>query len=490
MPHILTIDIGSSSVRVLVFDQAARPVAGVAAHARLQIELAADGTAQIDVETLLAVTFQCIDTTLALATTHAVSIAAVAVDTFVSNFVALDQAGQPLTPLILYSDTRNAQDAATLQAELDEHAAHQRTGCLLRTSYWPARLAWLRRTHPAITKAARFATVGELVEQRLFGRSRISTSVASWTGLLDRRTLAWDIPLLDHLGVAHVQLGQLVDANEPLRGLRGEFQTRWPALAAVPWFPAIGDGAAANIGSGCVDSRTLALTVGTTGALRVVREQVEHVPHGLWCYRVDTRRALLGGATSEGGNVVAWLRRTAQIELDEATQQQLAALAPDGHGLTVLPFFAGERSPGWAGDAKATITGLTLNTTPLELLRASLEAVSYRFALIAQALIDPSAAPPMIIASGGALLRSPLWMQICADVLGLPVTAAAEPESTSRGAALLALESLGLIADLAALPAARGATYQPDHHSYQIYRAAIERQRELYDLLIRSKPKK
>jgi gluconokinase len=231
------------------------------------------------------------------------------------------------------------------------------------------------------------------------------------------------------------------------------------------------------------------------------------VPEGLWCYRVDSRRALLGGATSEGGNVYAWMRDTLRLDDPEAVERALAALAPDGHGLTMLPFLAGERSPGWAGDVRATISGLGLNTTPIEILRAGIEAVAYRFALIAELLFDDQrlktkderpndqAQPPsssvlrpssqtLFIASGGALLRSPTWMQIIADVLGRPLIASAEPEATSRGVALLALEALDTIRSVDDLPAADGAAYEPDAARHTIYQAAIERQKALYRLVI------
>src|SRR5204862_6512711 len=105
-----------------------------------------------------------------------------------------------------------------------------------------------------------------------------------------------------------------------------------------------------------------------------------------WCYRIDRRRALLGGATSEGGNVYAWMQQTLKLGEPDAIERAVGALPPDGHRLTVLPFLAGERSPGWAGDVRATITGMGLNTTPIEILQAGLEAVAYRFALIFESL--------------------------------------------------------------------------------------------------------
>ncbi len=523
-PLILTIDAGTSSARALLYDARGRAIEGLVTQERYSIRSGPDGTVEDDPDAALERIWRCVDAALAQAGPLAQQIRAVAIDTLVSNILAIDAAGRPLTPLITYADTRNDPDAIELRRTLDERAIHQRTGCLLRTSYWPARLAWFRRTQPDIWRAKpRWITIGEYLELRLFGHCRAGCSVASWSGLLDRRRVEWDAPLLDFLSVAAEQLSPLADTSEPLSGLANDFASRWPALCDVSWFPAIGDGAAANIGSGCTGPDRIALTVGTTGALRVVldspkaqetsrqgeREPGEvkvtpsplhpftpsppEVPAGLWCYRVDRRRALLGGATSEGGNVYGWMLDTLKLGAPDAIERALAKLPPDGHGLTVLPFLAGERSPGWAGDVRATISGLGLNTTPIEIVQAGLEAVAYRFALIferleagdLQARTD-SASPPAssIIASGGSLLNSPTWMQIIADTLGHAILASAEPEATSRGAALLALESLGAIPSVETLPATTSTTYEPDSTKHEIYHAAIERQRTLYKQLI------
>ena len=482
-PLILTIDIGTSSTRVLLFDARGHAVEGVLAQEKAAITVGNDGTAEDDPDESIARLGRCVDAALQQAGKLADQIGSVAVDTLASSIMAVDSAGSPLTPLLLYADTRNADDAATLQRMLNERDVHERTGCMLRTSYWPARLAWFRRTQPDVWRqAARWITIGEYLEQCLFGQSRVSYSIASWSGLLNRQTLAWDQPLLDVIGVTTQQLAPLVDLDQPLRGLRGAYAQRWPALRDVPWFPALGDGAAANIGSGAVGASRAALTVGTTGAVRLVLPRVDRVPEGLWCYRVDKNRALLGGATSEGGNVYGWIRSMAQLGEKERIEPQLAAMQPDGHGLTVLPFWAGERSPGWAGDVRATITGLSLSTTPLEILRASLEAVAYRFAIILDRL--PRAENRQLVASGGGLLSSPAWMQIMADVLGLPVIASEEPEATSRGTALLALEALGQIASVEQLPGDDGVVFQPNVQYHDVYRAAVERQQALYQKLI------
>jgi gluconokinase len=270
--------------------------------------------------------------------------------------------------------------------------------------------------------------------------------------------------------------------DSPAPGLVGEWAQRWPALAQVPWFPPWGDGACSNVGSDCAGPGRVALNVGTSCALRVVLPSVPRVPEGLWRYRVDAARNLVGGATSEGGNVIAWCRRVLALPADEAAlEAALASLPPDGHGLTALPFLAGERSPGWRDDARGALSGIRLGTNAVGILGALLESVAYRLALVHERLAPLCAPGHAIVASGCALARSPSWTAMIASALGTPVTLSSEAEASSRGAALLALQALGAPAPP---PAPAGRLVMPDSRRHAIYQAAMERQRRLYETVV------
>ena len=162
-------------------------------------------------------------------------------------------------------------------------------------------------------------------------------------------------------------------------------------------------------------------------------------------------------------------------------------MEPAAHGLTVLPFLAGERSTGWNANARAAIVGLSLHTRPLDILRTSLESVAYRFAKIAALLKQAVPGAREIVASGGALLRSPTWTQIMADVLGQPVITCQVAEASSRGAALLALEALGIISSIEEIPTAMGKRFHPNPERHRHYQEAMKRQDEVYNLLIKPK---
>jgi gluconokinase len=281
------------------------------------------------------------------------------------------------------------------------------------------------------------------------------------------------------------RLARLSDFGHPQQGLRPEYGRRWPQLAEVPWFPLVGDGAAANVGTGCVSPRQVALTMGTSTAMRaVVDGPVPYLPAGLWCYRVDARRSLPGGALTEGGNVYAFMRQTLQLPHPAAVEAALAGAVPDGHGLTVLPFLLGERAPGWAGHARGTVHGLSLATQPMDILQASLEAVAYRIALVYAEIQQVLPARPQVVAGGGALRSSPAWLQIIADVLGHPVVLSAVEEPSARGAALLGLEALGVLADIGQAPHPMDHVVYPDPVRHVRYREAMARQVALYDAVI------
>ena len=486
--NVLAVDIGSTSVRGGLYDgQGRRQRAG--ASAPTGIRTAGDGTSEVDADELREKCWRVIDRVLQAAEARTADIAAVAVCTFAGNILGIDATGKAVTPLLTYADSRAQEDARQLAREVDETAVHRRTGCYLHASYLPARLRWMARTRPRLfSRVDRWVTIGEYLEMALFGETAVSTCLASWNGMLDRARLCWDEELLSRLPIDISQLSPLTDVSIPHRGLRPPFADRWPALSQVPWFPAMGDGAAAAVGSGCLDAGRVAITIGTSSAVRaVVTDAVKEPPDGLWCYVVDEKRSLVGGALNEGGSVFAWLRGLMAMPPDAEMERRLAAMAPDDHGLTLLPFLEGERSPGWAGGARGVIYGLSSATTSLEIMRAALEAVACRLYLVWSALRPHLANDHEIIASGGAVQASPLWLQILADALGRPVHLYREREVSSRGAALLAAAALGRPLRPQCLSCLPVRSVRPDLRRHARYRRAVERQQALYRALIKDR---
>jgi len=196
---------------------------------------------------------------------------------------------------------------------------------------------------------------------------------------------------------------------------------------------------------------------------------------------------VLGGALSEGGNVFAWLASTLQLPPLAEADSLVADLPPDGHGLTILPMLAGERSPGWHSEACMTITGINSHTSPITLLRATLESLAYQLAEVYDQLniaLEQQEIAPTLIGSGGAMLSSRTLQGIVADSLNAPLYPLLEREASARGVALLALEALGIIHDIAHVPVELEAPVLPDEARHAIYENATNRQRKLYHTLL------
>jgi len=439
--HVLSLDLGTSSVRARVYDETGEAVEGVEAQTHYE---PTEGV--LDPERLVAAAGAAVDEVLR---EFGRPVAARAISSFWHSLLALDANDRPLTPVLTWRDLRSAPQAEALRRRLDGEAVHVRTGCYLHPSYWPAKLAWLAEAEPeTFASTARFVSFPDYLLLRVAGELRSSLSQASATGLWGRE--GWDTELLEELGVRPGQLPEVGD--EPIGA----------------WFPALGDGACSNVGAGCVSPERAALMIGTSGAFRVIRPDDGSQPRpGLFLYRLDRDLMLEGGALSDGGNLHAWLERT--LRLPEVAS--VAGREPDGHGLTFLPLLGGERSPGWHPEARGAITGLTLETEPLDLLQAALEGVAYRFAEIADLLPDVTE----VVATGAALDANPGWGQMLADVLGRPIYRGVA-EGSARGAALVALARLGIHVET---PLPDEAYHSRSGHQ-EAYRLARERQRHLY----------
>ena len=468
-------------MRAELYDGSGTRQEGTETRLDYELEYTPDGGVAVAADELLDLVVRAIDG--ALDNAGSTPISGVATSTFWHSVLGLDGEGRPTTPVLYWADRRAAGAARELRGRLDEPAVHRRTGCVLHSSYWPAKLLWLSGENAeAFERTERWVSPADYFYERFFGGSHVGTSMASATGLFDQNLRRWDEEMVRALPLEQVQLSPVSD--EPLKGLKGEWARRWPALREVPWLPAAGDGACSNVGSGCTGSDRLALMVGTSGAMRVLwkADSVE-IPDGPWCYRADEKRFVMGGALSDGGNLVGWLRNTLRLPEPEETERLLMEMKPDSHGLTFLPLLAGERGPGWADEANGTVAGLSMSNTPVEILRAAMEAVALRFTLIAQIIEAASPGEKEVVATGGGLLHSPTWAGIMADALGRPVTASAVREASSRGAALLTLEKLGEL-EIEQAEAPLGEVYEPDPERHQVYMEALSRQRRLYEAVL------
>lgn len=323
----------------------------------------------------------------------------VALSSAMHSLIGLDARDRPVTPLLRWSDP-------PVSVAPPEHL-HARTGMPSRPWTPIARLMALRAEG---VRAARWAGIKELVVHRLTGEWVMDHSIASGTGLMALDTLDWDPEALDVAGVTPEQLPRLVPVTERLGDL---------VVGA-------GDGPLANLGLGAVGPGVAACSIGTSAAMRMTVPEPRVAAHG-FCYALTPGRWVVGTALSNGGAVLDWLARTLNRPVDE-----LLALAQDADALPhFAPHLLGEREH----DRPAALTGLRFAHGPGEIVRAALAGVCREL----RAALDALPGDVREVRATGGFARSPLFKQLLADALAMPVGFTATREGSAYGAALLAL---------------------------------------------------
>ena len=444
---ILAIDLGTSSVRGLVLDADANPLPGALARRKVGLTMADDGTGTVDGPDYLACLVECLDELAGAG--HLRGVELVASSGQWHSVLPLGSDGEPLGPVLTWLDTRPTPPAGSA-GPADPDAFHQRTGTWWHRCYWSVRLPWLRE-HTS-TPVARFVGLVEYILGTLLDEAPMSMSMASGTGLLDLHTLDWDAEACELTGIRPDELPALAPADWRGR-LRPEHARRWPDLAAARWSGPVGDGAASNVGSGCVGPGRAALTVGTSAAVRLLQRvpsgtALPPLPHELWRYRVDHDHVVTGAAYSCGGNLFAWANRELRLPAGAELEAALHRLPPDGP-ILADPRFGGDRPPGLAPAGSGQLRGLGFGTTAVDILAGLMTGLCRMVADDLAVLESTVEQPTEVVLGGGALAGSGWWRRAFAAAFApRSVWHQRNPEIGATGAALVAL---GRIAEAAQL---------------------------------------
>lgn len=460
---VLGMDVGTSSLRTALFSMSGQRQPGTTAQHTYALRDRPSGAAELDPARLLRAALAALTETLAR---HAADpalrarpILAWGTSGFWHSLLGTDAEGRPLTPIFTWADSRAASDAARLRETLEERAVHTRTGCMVRASFWPAKLAWLRRTRPGLfARVAHWVSPADWVLASLGDASaRPGRSALSGTGLIDWTRGGWDRELLRALALSPERLPRLPEVGSSPPGpwrLGARWERRFPALRGAAIFPAIGDGAAGNLGCGLGEPghgkrRFAAVNFGTSAAVRLTRAGAYRpAPFGLFCYALDDGdRWLVGGATANAGNARAWAREAFGLTEAEADRTPAGlATRPPAAPLLALSHLHGERAPTWRDDLAGAIVGLRADHRAGDLFRAVVEGTYLRLGRIVDALAaaeeDAGGGDLRLVVSGG-LTRSPASVRWLCDALGRPCHVSAEHEASLRGAAVYALRRLG-----------------------------------------------
>ena len=483
---VIGVDIGTTSTKAVAFD--AQGSARAESSSGYPLHEPAPGHAVQEPGDILAAVRTAIRETVAAL--EGTPVAGLAFSSAMHGLIGLDPDGQPLTPLVTWADTRATPQAERLRAAAGGLDLHRRTGTPVHPMSPLAKLVWFREQEPRLfERTGHWVGLKEYVLLQLCGALVIDHSAASATGLLDLATLEWDTEALQLAGVVAEQLAQLVPTTAVLPGLEAAVAADLGLPPDTPVVVGATDGPLANLGLGAVAPGVAACSIGTSGALRVVVDKPAVDPLGrVFCYALTESRWVVGGAINNGGVVLAWAGDTLAPDLGEHPEEDLLDLAaqvpPGSGGLVMLPYLLGERAPYWSSLPRGAYVGLTRAHRREHLVRAALEGVCQQLALVLHSMRAAGLEVTEIRATGG-FARSPLWRQMLADVLGMPVHFPAGHEGSSFGAALLGMQALGLIPsiDVAADLVRIESTVRPDLAAAATYAALRPIFSELYHAL-------
>lgn len=422
---VLALDLGTSSVRALVCGEDAEPIPGLEARRAVPPRQDASGAGELDPEAYLTALCECLDELQAAGVLDPVEM--VATSSQWHSVLALDSRRRPASFALTWLDTR----ASVHHQAADPDEFHRRTGSWVHPLYWSTKIPWLRSE---ISQAGlRFTGITEYLRDRLLDAAAMSVSMASGSGMLDVGSAHWYDEALVLAGVTVDQLPEVSDA--PGR-LRPDFARRWPALAEAEWTPATGDGATSTIGAGCTPGTSAGVTVGTSAAIRVVHDVADARPldASLWRYRVDGDRMLTGAAVSSGGVLHEWLTGLLGAVADPTSSPGVASA-----GLSVVPMHAGSRPPVVLPAGSGLVAGLSLATTPDELVSATYEGVALELLRSLRLLDSAFGSTLSVVLGGGAVAASAYWRRVFAATFDRDVRYQVNPEVGARGAAMLAL---------------------------------------------------
>jgi gluconokinase len=442
---VLGVDIGTTSAKAVAFDADARELGrGEAGYPLLEPE---HGQAVQDPAVVVDATLAAIRAATTAAREQGAQIAALSFSGAMHSLVGLDAQGRALTPLVTWGDMRATEQAERLRAEHPE--LHDRTGTPLHPMSPLPKLVWFAE-HEAETFSAvrRWAGIKELVVARLTGTWAVDHSVASATGLLNLRELDWDDEALAIAGIDAEALSPLVPTTHRLE-LDAAHAADLGLEGGMALIVGAADGPLANLGVGAVHHGVAACSIGTSGALRLMVERPAVDPQRrVFCYALLPKHWIVGGAINNGGAVLRWAGEALAPDLGPHAEGHLLELAADvpagSEGLLMLPYLLSERAPHWSTVARGAYVGLTRHHGRGHLVRAALEGVCLQLAVVLASVRDAGNEVGEIRATGG-FARSDLWRQMLADALGMPIGFPAGHEGSAFGAALLAMDALGMV---------------------------------------------
>ena len=476
-PYVIGLDIGTGSIKTIAMDTEGRVLASHRQHYP-------DGN--WNVSTVL----HCFTSSLTILVQEMKGQPlAVCLSSMMHGVMAVNGNGQPLMPLMLWSDTRAADLAASHRETEKGHRLYASTGTPLHAMSPLFKIRWIKENEPHIfNKAVKFISIKEYIWHYLFNEYRIDHSVASATGLFHIHKKHWDDEALAFAGISEDLLSEPVPVEYTNRSLSSSAAAECGLEGSTPFIMGASDGCLANLGSLCLEPSMVAVTIGTSAAVRITRSTpVSDVRSMPFSYILDENNYVCGGALNNGGNVVQWLVEKFLCGPNNSSSyeelfNEIASAPPASDGLVFLPYLNGERAPVWDEYSCGVYFGVRSFHERRHFLRAAVEGLCLAINDNLSILESVHGRSGQLRLSGG-LSQNKLLPFLLADITGREILVLKQNDSSGMGACYLALRTLGIIKDLSMLDTDLPQTIKPNVGNHELYAVVFDKYRSLYPAL-------
>jgi gluconokinase len=499
--YVIGLDIGTTSAKSVLFDK----IGTVISEHEVEYPLSHPNPGWVEQDPLLIeiAAIDSIKLTLQKKQINPDELIGVGISAAMHSLICIDKSLNPLSPSITWADGRSYQQAEMLKNH-NGTDIYLKTGTPIHPMSPFVKLLWMKETgYGPYLNAYKFISIKEFLIARWFNRFVVDYSIASATGLFNIYTLNWDEQALRMAGVRAEQLSTPVRPTAILEGVDKKVAAAMGIPSSLPFVIGGSDGPLANLGIGAISPEDIAITIGTSGAIRKMANYPKTVEQQeVFCYAFDQDLWVTGGPTNNGGITFRWLREVlGKSEMAEAASQgkdaydlltkMASSVKPGANGLLFLPYLNGERAPHWDANARGAFIGLSQSHGQSHLIRAGLEGVIFNIYQIGETLERLSGSSNRLLASGG-FARSPLWLQILADIFGKVVEVPISHQSSAWGASWTALYALNEVPSFEAIkdyiPMQTTLIPNEEHHVkyhelYQIFKQVYSQLKPSFHLL-------
>ncbi|MBW1605368.1 gluconokinase [Lactobacillus sp. Sy-1] len=485
MNYIIGVDIGTTSAKVILYDQNGQ-IIGVQNNGYPMYQDTPDMSEE-DPDEILEATVKGIRRLADKVNQETDTIKGVSFSCAMHSLIVLDENYKPLTRAITWGDNRAYKYAHELKESELGKKLYEATGTPIHPMTPLSKILWLKNDHKDIYDKARwYIGIKEYILHRFFGVLKEDYSIANATGMFNIYNMDWDEDALKLTGVRRDQLPELVDTTYQLRGLHDHTAKFLHLDPATPFVIGSSDGPLANLGVNAIQPGVEAVTIGTSGAVRIMSDKPKTDKKGrVFCYYLTKGMWVIGGPVNNGGSVFKWVKdqlcapeKVTAEQMGVSPYEILTKIAAHIHagsdGLIFHPYLGGERAPIWNANARGSFFGLTRIHTRAHMIRAALEGIVYNLYTVSLALKEVVGDPKSIQVTGG-FAQSAICRQIISDIFEQEVHIPESVEGTALGAATLGMYSLGMISDLSEVKNFVGKSFalEPNQENYEIYRELL-----------------